>query len=64
MLDGLRGKDSIAQSLYYKWSRDFMEAGKKRLVGDIMPRQFFSLFRWVSAAANAAKTRQDRDLVL
>ncbi len=40
VLDGLRGEDSIAelcrregiaQSLYYKWSKDFMEAGKKRL---------------------------------
>ena len=45
MLDGLRGEDSIAelcrregiaQSLYYKWSKDFMEAGKKRLAGDIV----------------------------
>ena len=41
-LDGLRGEDSIAelcrregiaQSLYYKWSKDFMEAGKNRLAG-------------------------------
>jgi transposase len=40
VLDGLRGEDSIAklcrregiaQSLYYKWSKDFMDAGKKRL---------------------------------
>ena len=45
MLDGLRGEDSIAelcrregiaQSLYYKWLKDFMEAGKKRLAGDIV----------------------------
>ncbi len=45
VLDGLRGEDSIAelcrregiaQSLYYKWSKDFMEAGKKRLAGDIV----------------------------
>ena len=43
VLDGLRGEDSIAelcrqeaisQSLYYKWSKDFLEAGKKRLAGD------------------------------
>ena len=43
MLDGLRGEDSIAearrregisQGAYYKWSKDFMEAGKKRLAGD------------------------------
>jgi transposase-like protein len=45
VLDGLRGEDiiaelcireGIAQSLYYKWSKDFMEAGKKRLAGDIV----------------------------
>ncbi len=43
ILDGLRGEDSIAelcrregiaQSLYYKWSKEFLEAGKKRLAGD------------------------------
>ena len=43
VLEGLRGKDSIAelcrkegiaQSLYYTWSKDFMEAGKRRLAGD------------------------------
>ncbi len=43
VLDGLRGEDSIAelcrregiaQSLYYSWSKDFLEAGKKRLAGD------------------------------
>ena len=42
VLDGLRGEDSIAelcrkegiaQSLYYTWSKEFMEAGK-RLAGD------------------------------
>jgi transposase len=43
VLDGLRGEDSIAelcrreglsQGVYYKWSKDFMEAGKRRLAGD------------------------------
>ena len=43
MLSGLRGEDSIAelcrkegiaQSLYYSWSKEFLEAGKKRLAGD------------------------------
>ena len=43
MLDGLRDEDSIselcrrvgiAQGIYYKWSKDFMEAGKRRLAGD------------------------------
>ena len=27
---------ALPQSLYYKWSKDFMEAGKKRLAGDIV----------------------------
>ena len=26
--------EGIAESLYYNWSKDFMEAGKKRLSGD------------------------------
>ena len=43
VLEGLRGEDSIAelcrregiaQSMYYKWSKEFLEAGKKRLAGD------------------------------
>jgi len=43
VLDGLRGEGSIAelcrregisQNLYYKWSKDFLEAGKARLQGD------------------------------
>ncbi len=43
VLDGLRGESSIAelcrreginQNLYYRWSKDFLEAGKKRLSGD------------------------------
>ena len=29
-------KEGIAQTLYYKWSKDFMEAGKRRLSGDTM----------------------------
>ena len=43
VLEGLRGEDSIAeicrregiaQNLYYRWSKDFLEAGEKRLAGD------------------------------
>ena len=43
MIEGLRGEHSIAelcrrkqiaQSLYYAWSKEFPEAGKKRLAGD------------------------------
>lgn len=31
----LRQREGIAESLYYKWSERFMEAGKKGLTGDI-----------------------------
>jgi transposase len=43
VLEGLRGEDSIAElcrregiasSMYYGWSKGFLEAGKKRLAGD------------------------------
>ncbi len=43
VLDGLRGEHSIAElcrregiaeSLYYSWSKEFLEAGKRRLSGD------------------------------
>jgi transposase len=56
VLDGLRGEESIAelcrhegiaQSLYYSWSKEFLEAGKKRLAGD---------------TARSASTSEVRDL--
>ena len=56
VLDGLRGDESIAelcrregiaQSLYYVWSKEFLEAGKRRLAGD---------------TARAATTDEVRDL--
>ena len=43
VLEGLRGEESIASlcrregiaaNLYYRWSTEFLEAGKKRLLGD------------------------------
>jgi transposase len=45
VIEGMRGemtiaelcrKEGLSQGLYYKWSKDFMEAGKKRLSGDTM----------------------------
>lgn len=45
VIEGLRGEESIAalcrkegiaQNLYYRWSKDFLEAGKKRLSGDTL----------------------------
>jgi len=44
VLQGLRGEESIAElcrregihsNQYYRWSKDFLEAGRKRLAGDI-----------------------------
>ena len=44
VIEGLRGEVSIAElcrreginaNLYYNWSKDFLEAGKRRLAGDI-----------------------------
>ena len=44
VIDGLRGEDSVAElcrreginsNIYYRWSKEFMEAGKKRLAGDV-----------------------------
>lgn len=43
VLEGLKGEESISEicrregispALYYRWSKDFLEAGKKRLLGD------------------------------
>jgi len=43
VLEGLRGEDSIVElcrreginsDMYYRWSKEFLEAGKKRLAGD------------------------------
>jgi transposase len=56
VLEGLRGEttiaelcrqEGIAQSMYYKWSKEFLEAGKQRLAGD---------------AARAATTDEVKDL--
>ena len=44
IIEGLRGETSLAElcrkedinaNLYYKWSKEFLEAGKSRLAGDI-----------------------------
>jgi transposase len=43
VLEGLRGEQSVAElcrreglapNLYYRWSKEFLEAGRKRLLGD------------------------------
>ena len=63
VLDGVRGeasiaelcrREGIAQSLYYKGSKDFMEAGKQRLAGDIV--------RQANTSDVTALRREARDL--
>ena len=43
VLEGLKGENTVAEicrreginpNVYYKWSRDFLEAGRRRLAGD------------------------------
>ncbi|WP_157851873.1 helix-turn-helix domain-containing protein, partial [Rhodobacter capsulatus] len=64
VLSGLRGEDSIAelcrkegiaQSLYYSWSKDFLEAGKKRLAGDTARQASTGEVKGLRAEATALK---------
>jgi transposase len=64
VLEGLRGEDSIselcrregiAQSLYYSWSKEFLEAGKKRLAGDMARQATSSEVKELRAEASALK---------
>ena len=54
ILEGLRGEDSISEisrregihpNLYYKWSRDFLEAGKSRIKGDEASPILWTVFK-------------------
>ena len=64
VLSGLRGEDSIAelcrkegiaQSLYYSWSKEFLEAGKKRLAGDTARQANTGVVKNLRAEALALK---------
>ena len=64
VLDGLRGEDSIAElcrregiatSLYYSWSKEFLEAGKKRLAGDTARQATSSEVKDLRAESSALK---------
>ena len=64
---GLRGEDSIAelcrqegiaQGLYYSWSKEFLEAGKKRLVGKGFGG--LNLFRLVTSRQPPSRRLSDR----
>ena len=64
VLEGLRGEDSIAElcrregiaaSLYYSWSKEFLEAGKKRLAGDTARQATSSEVKELRAESAALK---------
>ena len=64
VLDGLRGEESIAElcrregivsSLYYSWSKEFLEAGKRRLAGDTVRQATSPEVKELRAEASALK---------
>ena len=64
VLEGLRGEESIAElcrleglnpNLYYRCSKDFLEAGKKRLAGDIVREATSDEVKELRAKASALK---------
>ena len=64
VLEGLRGEESIASlcrregiatSLYYSWSKEFLEAGKKRLAGDTVRQATSPEVKELRAEASALK---------
>jgi hypothetical protein len=48
-------RKGIAQSLYYSWSKEFLEAGKKRLAGDVARQAKSTEVRDLRAEAAALK---------
>ena len=64
VLEGLRGEDSIAElcrregintNIYYRWSKEFLEAGKKRLAGDTVREATFDEVKNLRAEGSALK---------
>lgn len=64
VLEGLRGEESIAAlcrregiatRLYYSWSKEFLEAGKKRLAGDTARQATSPEVKELRAEASALK---------
>src|SRR5689334_9601472 len=64
VLEGLRGEDSIAElcrregvasSMYYGWSKEFLEAGKRRLAGDTARAATFDEVKDLRREAQALK---------
>jgi transposase-like protein len=66
VIAGLRGEDSVAelcrkeginQNLYYRWSKEFLEAGKKRLVDDTAREATSDEVKGLRAEAHQLKAR-------
>ena len=64
VLEGLRGEDTIAElcrreglnsNVYYRWSKEFMEAGKKRLAGDTVREATSDEVKELRAESSALK---------
>jgi transposase len=64
VLEGLRGEDSIAElcrreginsNVYYRWSKEFLEAGKKRLSGDTVREATSDEVKQLRSEATALK---------
>jgi transposase len=64
VLEGLRGEDSIAElcrreginsNVYYRWSKEFLEAGKKRLSGDTAREATSEEVKYLRAESAALK---------
>jgi len=64
VMEGLRGEDSIAElcrkeginsNVYYRWSKEFLEAGKKRLAGDTVREATTDEVKTLRSEASALK---------
>ena len=64
VLEGLRGEESIAElcrregintNIYYRWSKEFLEAGKKRLAGDTVREATSDEVKHLRSEARALK---------
>ena len=64
VLEGLRGEDTIAElcrreglnsNVYYRWSKEFLEAGKKRLAGNTIREATSSEVKELRAESSALK---------
>ena len=82
VLEGLRGeasiaelcrREGIAQSLYYSWSKEFLEAGRRRLAGDTArqatspaPRSEYSDERmgWMAPAPPGVSMRHNAGVII